>query len=278
MYREHCDTIFISNVEIYAHHGVYKDENLSGQRFVFSARLFLEMGKSSRSDNIEDTIHYGNIAEDLAAFLTENVYSLLETAVTRASLHIMAEYPSLKGIELTLEKPDAPIELEFETVGVTRSFFRHDVYIGLGSNMGDTRGYINMALSELNRLGGEEGFFSDIRVSDLIVTKPYGNTDQEDFLNGVLYAKTVLSPFELLEVLHAIEDKADRKREEYWGPRTLDLDILFYDDLVLDTDELTIPHPDLHNREFVLKPLQKIAPRLRHPILLKTPGQMLSEL
>ncbi|MBO4337311.1 MAG: 2-amino-4-hydroxy-6-hydroxymethyldihydropteridine diphosphokinase [Lachnospiraceae bacterium] len=272
------DIISIENVEIYAYHGVYKDETDKGQRFIFSARLYLDMGKCSRSDGILDTVHYGNVAEELSTFLTENVFALMETAVTRAAMHIMSEYPMLEGIELTLQKPDAPIELEFETVSVSRSFFRHDLYIGLGSNIGDKKGYLDMAVSELLELEKNEGSFAGIKVSEYIETKPYGRVDQDDFLNAVLYAKTLLSPYEVLDILSGIEEKAKRERKEHWGPRTLDLDILFYDDLVMCTDRLTIPHPDLHNREFVLRPLEHIAPHLRHPLLLKTPSGMLKDL
>ena len=117
-----------------------------------------------------------------------------------------------------------------------------------------------------------------IQNSSLIKTKPYGNVEQDDFLNGACLIKTLLSPQELLDVLHELENDAGRVRDVHWGPRTLDMDIIFYDGLVYETDDLIIPHVDIENREFVLKPMVEIAPYKRHPIFLKTMKEMLADL
>ena len=108
-----------------------------------------------------------------------------------------------------------------------------------------------------------------LSVSEIIETKPYGNTDQDDFLNGALKLETLLSPEEMLEVVHDAENAAGRVRNEHWGPRTLDMDILLYDDLIINTEDLTIPHADMLNRDFVLKPLCEIAPYAYHPVANK---------
>ena len=101
---------------------------------------------------------------------------------------------------------------------------------------------------------------------------------QDDFINGILETETMLNPYELLDILHEFEKKADRVREIHWGPRTLDLDIIFYDDLVLDEKELQIPHRDMTNRDFVLIPLAQLAGYKRHPLLLKTVDELVKNL
>ena len=103
-------------------------------------------------------------------------------------------------------------------------------------------------------------------------------TDQDEFLNGALKMETLLTPHELLELLHRIEQEAGRKRIRRWGPRTLDLDIIFYDDLVAEMDALCIPHVEMHKRAFVLEPLHEIAPYKRHPVYGKTVREMLEDL
>ncbi|MBO4999433.1 MAG: 2-amino-4-hydroxy-6-hydroxymethyldihydropteridine diphosphokinase, partial [Bacteroidaceae bacterium] len=114
--------------------------------------------------------------------------------------------------------------------------------------------------------------------SDYLVTAPYGGVEQDDFLNGALELKTTLEPEELLDVLHEIEQEAGRVREIHWGPRTLDLDILLYDDTVVDTERLHIPHIEMHKRDFVLKPMTQIAPWKRHPLLGKTVEELYDNL
>ena len=111
-----------------------------------------------------------------------------------------------------------------------------------------------------------------------MVTKPFGVTDQPDFLNGVLEMDTLLDPHELLYLLNSIEAEAGRERIIHWGPRTLDLDILFYDDLVMDSEELNIPHIGIAQRDFVLAPMNEIAPGFVHPVYRKTIQDLLMEL
>ena len=140
--------------------------------------------------------------------------------------------------------------------------------------MGDSREHIAQALGQLKNS-------KDIRVekvSELLETLPYGVVEQDNFVNGIFEIRTLLAPEELLQELHRIEQMEGRERKLHWGPRTLDLDIIFYDDLVYDSEDLMIPHIDMENRYFVLKPLSELAPNFRHPITHKTVTQMLSEL
>lgn len=143
-------------------------------------------------------------------------------------------------------------------------------YIALGGNMGKTEEYIEKALKEMNSIGIEVE-----KVSNLIKTSPYGVTDQADFINGACKIKTEMEPEELLKNLLAIEAKLDRKRIIHWGPRTIDLDIIYYEDRIIDEENLKVPHPDMQNRDFVLRPLMELCPQKIHPVFKKTTEEML---
>jgi 2-amino-4-hydroxy-6-hydroxymethyldihydropteridine diphosphokinase len=145
-------------------------------------------------------------------------------------------------------------------------------YLGLGSNIGDRVANLMSAIQSLGKLG------TVVSVSPLYETEPVGYADQPWFLNCALALKTYLAPEEVLDATLSIEGEMGRIRTVPKGPRIIDLDILFWGDQVLDTPELTIPHPALHERRFVLAPLEEIAPDFRHPIRRKTVKEMLREL
>ena len=147
-------------------------------------------------------------------------------------------------------------------------------YIGIGSNLGDKRENIRRAVEAL----GADPRNGLVRCSHLYCTEPVGKTDQGWFVNGVVSLETSMGPRELLEFLISIEKRMGRVREEKWGPRTIDLDILFCGDQILNDIDLHIPHPRLHERRFVLIPLKEVAPNLIHPLLGKTVSRILAEL
>ena|ERR1035437_9196134 len=134
------------------------------------------------------------------------------------------------------------------------------IYLSLGSNLGDRAAHLHKALDEL-------GDFVSIRqVSRIYETAPVGVTDQPDFLNLAVEADTGLKPDQLLAGLKSIERKVGRVPGRRWGPRVVDIDILLYGSEQLETPQLTLPHPQMTNRAFVLIPLAEIAPNLKHPI------------
>ena len=141
----------------------------------------------------------------------------------------------------------------------------HTAYVALGSNLGDKEANLRKALELLQERGVEI-----VKTSTFISTEPYGVTDQPQFLNGVCEVRTSLVPLALLHTLLEIEQEMGRVRLRHWGERNIDLDLLLYEDVVLDTEELKLPHPDMQNRDFVLLPLAEIAPELVHPILQKS--------
>ncbi len=139
-----------------------------------------------------------------------------------------------------------------------------NVFLGLGSNVGDRAANLKVAADLITKNVGKIA-----KKSHLYETQPWGNTDQESFLNQVLMINTTLDPRDLLEKISKIERELGRERREKWGPRPLDIDILFYGKRVIRDKGLEIPHPELHKRAFVLVPLMEIAPELEHPILKK---------
>ena len=158
------------------------------------------------------------------------------------------------------------------------------IYLSLGSNLGDRSQNILTAIQMLKEVG-----FNVTKKSSVYETSPWpvrdkslnglkGVTEQPDFLNLVLKGETKLSPEELLKKIKSIEKTMGRETSEKWGPRIIDIDILFYKKEILDTPSLIIPHPQLHKRAFVLVPLKEIAPRLIHPLLKKTVQQMLNNM
>jgi len=148
-----------------------------------------------------------------------------------------------------------------------------DVFIALGSNVGDREVNIKTAIEKIRQRG-----IKVVKISDIIETEPYGYVDQPKFLNAVLQAETLLSPRELLNTLQEIEKEMGRERKIKWGPRNIDLDIIFYNGLIFNDEDLKIPHPDAHNRIFVIKPLAQIAEDFIHPVLKITVKEILKSL
>ena len=147
------------------------------------------------------------------------------------------------------------------------------IYIALGSNLGDKEKNLKEALQRLEQKGVEI-----LRVSDFIQTEPYGVTNQPAFLNAVAEIRTDRSPLELLHALLQVEQDMGRKRLRHWGERNIDLDLLLYNEEIIDLPELKAPHPDMQNRDFVLGPLAQIAPEAMHPVLQKTAEELWNKL
>ena len=265
------DRITIRGLEVFANHGVFPEEKKLGQKFLVDCILYLDLRPAGKCDDLTKSVNYGEVCGFITEFMQKNTFDLIETCAEGLAAEILNRFPPVRAIDLEVKKPWAPVGLPVEDVSVAVHRGHHKAYIALGSNMGDKQKYLDNAVRSLSARPA----CSVLKVSDFITTAPYGYEDQDDFLNGVLCLDTLLTPEELLELLHEIEQEADRKRQIHWGPRTLDLDIIFYDDLILDTETLHIPHIDMYRRDFVLKPMVQIAPWFRHPLLNLTMQELL---
>lgn len=268
------DQIKITDLEVFANHGVFPEENKLGQKFLISAVLYTDTRKAGKTDDLTASIHYGEVSAFITKYMKEHTYQLLERVAETLAEEMLKSISGLCKIDLEIKKPWAPVGLPLKTVSVKISREWHTTYIALGSNIGDTETYLNEAVEKI----GQIPTCTVEKVSSYLVTEPYGVTDQPDFLNACLKMRTLLYPEELLKELNRIEKEAGRERIIHWGPRTLDLDILLYDDIVLEEDDLCIPHVEMHKRSFVLEPLAEIAPYKRHPVYGKTVREMLEEI
>lgn len=268
------DQIKITDLEVFANHGVFSEENKLGQKFLVSAVLYTDTRKAGKTDDLTASIHYGEVSAFITKYMKEHTYQLLERVAETLAEEMLKSISGLCKIDLEIKKPWAPVGLPLKTVSVKISREWHTTYIALGSNIGDSETYLNEAVEKI----GQIPTCTVEKVSSYLVTEPYGVTDQPDFLNACLKMRTLLYPEELLKELNWIEKEAGRERIIHWGPRTLDLDILLYDDIVLEEDDLCIPHVEMHKRSFVLEPLAEIAPYKRHPVYGKTVREMLEEI
>lgn len=268
------DQIRIENLEVYAAHGVYPRETREGQLFKVDVTLNTDLKPAGLADDLGLSTSYGEVSRMIDRYLRENTFLLIEAAAEHLAREILLTFPGVESLVLELKKPQAPVKLPFSNISVRMERGWRRAYLGIGSNMGDKNAYVGQALAALE----QKPEIREVKCSRLITTAPYGGVEQEDFLNGAVELKTLLSPWELLAFLQELEHRAGRERKIHWGPRTLDLDILFYEGFVSADPRLTVPHPDMENRSFVLEPLDELCPWQRHPLSGKTIRQMRQEL
>jgi len=268
------DKIYIKDLEIYANHGVFQEEKTLGQRFLISLELFISLREAGTTDDITKTVHYGELCHLVEKEFKKESYDLIEKATEKLAEFILLKYNLVQRVKVTIKKPWAPIgkSLQYAAVEIDRSW--HTSYIGVGGNMGDKEKNVEMALELISN-----SYHTNVtKTSKFYETKPVGYLEQEDFLNCAIEVKTLLTPLELVRFLLSIEKELKRERVIRWGPRTVDLDVLLYDNITSSIDEIILPHPRMQERMFVLEPLSDIAPYVIHPILNKTISQMKKEI
>lgn len=256
------DKIHIKRLEVFANHGVLEEENRLGQKFLVSVCLYGDFREAGRSDALKDSVNYAAVCELICDQAKKHTFHLIERFAQHLAEQILCSFPLVQGVDIEVEKPWAPVHLPLETVSVQIHRSWHKVALGLGSNLGDKQQNLMTAVRMLT----DDAWNRQIEVSGFIETEPVGGVPQDDFLNGAMVMETLYTPEELLQKISEIEQVCHRVRTQHWGPRTIDVDILLYDDQCIATKKLLIPHPQMCYRGFVLEPLQEIAPYLIHPM------------
>lgn len=268
------DKIIVKDLEIFCNHGVYKEEKTLGQKFVVSVELNLDLKPAATTGNLDLSVNYGALCHEIQEVMKAESYDLIETAAEKISDFILLKYEAVSSVKVQIKKPWAPIMLPLQYAAVEIERGWHRAYIALGSNMGDKKSNLNEAI----KLIADNKYCKVTKVSSYYETKPVGYLEQDDFVNASAEIRTMLQPRELMDLLLGIEQELKRERIIKWGPRTMDLDILLYDDLISDDEHHIIPHPRMEERSFVLEPLSEIAPNVIHPVLGKRIGKLRDEI
>lgn len=255
------DRITIDGIVVSTLVGALPHEREIRQPIRVDLELDVDLHDAGRSDELADTVHYGEVAARVVETMQESKDVLLERLADRVAETVVG-FERVEAVDVTVTKirPPVPETLDHTAVRIRRSAAdyelspreAHTAIVALGSNLGDREGYLRLAVDRLGTV---------TRTSDVYETAPVGGPDgQGAYLNMVVEVRTILDPYALLRRCRQIEAEGMRQRTVRWGPRTLDVDLLFYEDVTIDDPRLTLPHPRLAERRFVLEPLSEIAP------------------
>jgi dihydroneopterin aldolase/2-amino-4-hydroxy-6-hydroxymethyldihydropteridine diphosphokinase len=258
------DQIRLSGVTARGWHGVFPEERRDGQDFTIDVVLHVDITSAAGSDDVADTVHYGDLAVRIAEVIRGEPVNLIETLAVRIAESCLAGSDSsgVVAVDVAVHKPQAPITEQFSDVVIAIRRERAQVLLArrpeqpvtavlaLGTNLGDREATLRAAVRGLRDV-------PNLRVdavSPVVETDPVGGPQQPDFLNAVVLVTTELSPRQLLAACQAIETGQGRERTVRWGPRTLDIDVIRYGDLLSADPLLELPHPRAGQRAFVLAP------------------------
>lgn len=268
------DKIHIKDLEIIGFHGAIPEEKVLGQKFILSFELDVDLRQAGKNDDLTKTVHYGELAQKVEEEFTKTSYDLIEKAAEEICEFVLLNYPLVKKVKLLLKKPWAPTRKHVEYVAVEIERKWNKVYIAAGSNLGDKEETLKEAIDKIDKRKD----CVVTKVSNFYTTDPVGYEDQDQFVNCVFEINTLQTPSELMDTLLEVEKDFKRERIIRWGPRTLDLDIIFYNDIISYDEHILIPHPRAHERQFVMKPMCDINPYYVHPIYRKRVMDISSEL
>ncbi len=276
--------IIIKNLNIFGYHGVKEIEKKNGQNFRYNIEILLNkdnfLSENKNEDNLENTLNYSEVIKIVKDINNNHRFNLLETLAQTITDRIFEISPLAEKVSVKIEKTSPPIKENIDSVGIEynrdkkniessgssnkKSLSENggiDIYISLGSNIGKREDNLRKAVDLINSNPG----IKIIKVSSIYETEPMYLKEQNSFYNIVLQARVdkKVGPFEFMGFLKGIEYYMGRKRsDKKYGPRIIDLDLLFYGEMSIESDFLTVPHPRIAERKFVLIPLSEIAPEL----------------
>ncbi|MEO0916275.1 MAG: 2-amino-4-hydroxy-6-hydroxymethyldihydropteridine diphosphokinase, partial [Pseudomonadota bacterium] len=241
------DKVFVSNLCILGRHGVLEEEQVLGQRFFLDIEVTTDARRASANDDPKKAICYGALCDIAQSVSDAGPYLLIETLAELIIDAILERFATATAVRVRVRKPGAPISASFDTVGVELERPRQrNVGFSLGSNVGEKSSQIRAALVFLEAVPGIEV----THVSRFYKTAPWGKEDQDWFVNACAVGQTSLTPHEVLRALKEIEVQLGRTPGERWGPRLIDIDLLYLDGEELSTSALSLPHPEILNRNF----------------------------
>ena len=255
------DRILIDDLRVLTIIGALPHEREIAQPLRIDLSIGLDLRNAGRSDELNDTVNYGLVCERVVEMARDSKDVLLERLAAKVA-DVVLEFDLVETVDVTVTKlrPPVPESVESTAVVISRSraeaaappLESHEVIVALGSNLGDRMGYLRFAVGELGNV---------VAMSQVYETEPVGGPqDQGAYLNMVVKVQTSLDPYAFIRRCQRIEANALRQRIVHWGPRTLDVDMLFYDDTRINSELLVVPHPRINERRFVLTPLMEIAP------------------
>lgn len=255
------DRILIDDLRVLTLIGALPHEREAKQPLRIDLSIGVDLRDAGRTDELDDTVHYGLVAERVVELAEESKHILLERLAADVADTVLA-FDRVEEVDVTVTKlrPPVPTPLQSTAVRMVRTraeaqvppLRRHEAIVALGSNLGDREGFLSYAVGELGNVTA---------MSQVFETEPIGGPDAQDaYLNMVVKVETSLDPFAFIRRCQRIEAGALRQRVVHWGPRTLDVDLLFFDDVRIESAELTVPHPHVFERRFVLTPLSEVAP------------------
>ena len=254
------DRIELRGLRVFGRHGVYAHETADGQYFVIDAVLQLPLESALRTDDVAATVHYGELAERIAAIVGGEPVQLIETLAGRIADAVL-EDSRVDTVQITVHKPSAPIAAEFSDVSVTvaRSH-AHRAVVALGGNLGDRMATLESAVRAVAEVPGVSVLAQSPVVESAALTSSGVDDAEPRYLNQVVLLRTSRAPLDLLVALQRIEAAHGRVRAERWGNRTLDLDLVSYDAVTDSLPGLDLPHPRAGQRAFVLVPWALVDP------------------